>query len=135
MPSPACATKRINGAKGKWNYPQPAQSRCKCLKILFHCRPDAHDLGQPRRPVARLEARADRTDVDRILRGVEHEAGERGEAGHSVRFGQALQSRRTTDPYGLAERCLGVIREARQLGAAAGQPVLAAMPAGLAHRL
>src|SRR5690606_4348242 len=108
MPCRACATKRIAGAKGKWNYPQPAQQRRKPLKIFLHRCPDTHDLRESRRAMAGLEPRADRADVDRILRGVENQPGERGESGHRMRLGQALERGRAANSNGLAERGLGI---------------------------
>src|SRR6187551_2362703 len=62
-PCRACATKRIARAKGKSNYPQCR----KTLEILLHRGPQPRKMLKSRGSVDALEARTERTDVDRIL--------------------------------------------------------------------
>src|SRR6187551_944385 len=128
----ACATKRITRAKGKSNYPQCR----KRSEVFLHRQPQAPEH-QPQAGQAMdlLEARADRADVDRVLRGIEHEPGEGREAGNAVRFGKALELRRPADPDRLAERGLGIVGQPGKLCAAAREHHLAPLPARIAARI
>src|SRR5690606_2919785 len=127
----ACAIKRIAGAKGKWSYPQAP----RVSEILLHRRPHPQQQPDSGGAMGLPVPRADGAAADRSRGSEEHAPGQRGETGHAVGFGQALERRRTADPARLAERRLGIVGEPGELRASAGEHDLPARPARLPARV